>query len=96
MKPIRLSFAGIDRMFAQRLLARQLLTGLRGTVLSADARGWCSTARSTGQQRRRRPGAAARGCDHAIATCNARFGNAANFRANLLPGNDLLAQYPMP
>ncbi len=34
------------------------------------------------------------GCDHTIATCAARFGNAANFRGEpFLPGNDLLARY---
>lgn len=33
------------------------------------------------------------GCDHTIATCSARFGNAANFRGEpFLPGNDLLAR----
>ena len=37
------------------------------------------------------------GCDHTIATCAARFGNAANFRGEpFLPGNDLLMQYPVP
>jgi len=35
------------------------------------------------------------GCDHTITTCNARFGNAVNFRGEPhLPGNDLLARYP--
>jgi uncharacterized phage protein (TIGR02218 family) len=34
------------------------------------------------------------GCDHTIATCAARFGNARNFRGEpLLPGNDLLTRY---
>ena len=34
------------------------------------------------------------GCDHTIATCADRFGNAANFRGEpYLPGNDLLARY---
>lgn len=34
------------------------------------------------------------GCDHTIATCAGRFGNAANFRGEpYLPGNDLLARY---
>jgi uncharacterized phage protein (TIGR02218 family) len=37
------------------------------------------------------------GCDHTIATCAARFGNAANFRGEpFLPGNDLLARYGQP
>ena len=36
------------------------------------------------------------GCDKTIATCAARFGNAANFRGEpFLPGNDMLAQYPV-
>ena len=37
------------------------------------------------------------GCDHTIATCAARFGNAENFQGEpFLPGTDLLAHYPMP
>ncbi len=37
------------------------------------------------------------GCDHTIATCAARFDNAINFQGEpFLPGNDLLAQYPVP
>jgi uncharacterized phage protein (TIGR02218 family) len=35
------------------------------------------------------------GCDRSIATCAARFGNAANFRGEpYLPGIDLLTRYP--
>ncbi len=35
------------------------------------------------------------GCDHTIATCSTRFGNAVNFRGEpFLPGNDLLSCYP--
>lgn len=37
------------------------------------------------------------GCDHRLATCVARFGNAINFQGEPhLPGNDLLARYPLP
>lgn len=37
------------------------------------------------------------GCDHTIATCSARFGNAVNFRGEpFLPGNDLLSRYGQP
>jgi uncharacterized phage protein (TIGR02218 family) len=37
------------------------------------------------------------GCDHTIATCGDRFGNAANFQGEpFLPGNDLLTRYPSP
>jgi len=36
------------------------------------------------------------GCDHTIATCAARFANAANFQGEPhLPGNDILARYPV-
>ena len=36
------------------------------------------------------------GCDHTIATCGERFGNAANFQGEpFLPGNDLLTRYPV-
>jgi hypothetical protein len=35
------------------------------------------------------------GCDHTIATCAARFGNAINFQGEpFLPGNDSLTRYP--
>jgi uncharacterized phage protein (TIGR02218 family) len=35
------------------------------------------------------------GCDHTIATCRTRFGNAANFQGEpFLPGNDILTRYP--
>jgi uncharacterized phage protein (TIGR02218 family) len=37
------------------------------------------------------------GCDHTIATCAGRFGNAINFRGEpFLPGNDLLSRYGQP
>lgn len=37
------------------------------------------------------------GCDHTLATCAARFGNAVNFQGEpYLPGNDLLVRYPVP
>ncbi|WP_209349237.1 DUF2163 domain-containing protein [Pontixanthobacter sp. CEM42] len=37
------------------------------------------------------------GCDHLLATCHGRFGNAVNFQGEpFLPGNDLLARYPAP
>ena len=36
------------------------------------------------------------GCDHTLAICAERFGNAANFQGEpFLPGNDLLARYPL-
>ena len=36
------------------------------------------------------------GCDRTVATCAARFGNAVNFQGEpFLPGNDMLAQYPV-
>ncbi len=36
------------------------------------------------------------GCDHTLDSCNTRFGNAANFQGEpYLPGNDVLARYPI-
>lgn len=36
------------------------------------------------------------GCDHRLETCAERFGNGVNFQGEpFLPGNDLLAQYPV-
>ena len=36
------------------------------------------------------------GCDHRLETCAVRFNNAVNFQGEpFLPGNDLLAQYPV-
>ena len=35
------------------------------------------------------------GCDHTLATCGSRFGNAVNFQGEpFLPGNDFLTRYP--
>lgn len=37
------------------------------------------------------------GCDRTLSTCAERFGNAINFQGEpFLPGNDLLARYPLP
>jgi len=36
------------------------------------------------------------GCDRTLGTCDARFGNVINFRGEpFLPGNDLIARYPV-
>ena len=36
------------------------------------------------------------GCDRTLGTCHARFTNTANFRGEpFLPGNDLVARYPV-
>jgi uncharacterized phage protein (TIGR02218 family) len=96
----RVGFAGIDpALFAQGEL-RWLdgpLTGLSATILSADASGLLldrplDEASAIGDRASLREG-----CDHTIATCSTRFANAANFQGEpFLPGNDLLAQYPMP
>jgi uncharacterized phage protein (TIGR02218 family) len=72
------------------------LAGLSAQVLAADETGLlldCPTgAIEPGTQAFLREG-----CDHTIATCAARFGNAANFQGEpFLPGTDLLAHYPLP
>ena len=72
------------------------LAGLDATVLAADAFGLALDRRPDGVK----PGMRAllrEGCDHTIATCAARFGNAVNFQGEpFLPGADLLAHYPQP
>lgn len=72
------------------------LAGLGANILAADASGFALDRRPDGIA----PGQRAvlrEGCDHTIATCAARFGNAVNFQGEpFLPGTDLLAHYPMP
>lgn len=72
------------------------LAGLGSAILASDGTGLLLERRSETIA----PGARAllrEGCDHTVATCAARFGNAANFQGEpFLPGTDLLAHYPMP
>src|SRR5690606_25039376 len=71
------------------------LAGLAMNVVSADESGLVLDAELAAELQ---PGARAllrEGCDHTLATCHARFGNAANFQGEpFLPGNDLIARYP--
>jgi len=66
------------------------ITGIAGSALMLDAPVDPATE----------PGARVmlrEGCDHTLATCSSRFGNALNFRGEpFLPGNDLLTRYPVP
>lgn len=73
-------------------------TGVAFGVIDADEGGWlvldrplvAGTLPGTRTELRE-------GCDHTIATCAARFGNAINFRGEpFLPGNDLLARHGQP
>lgn len=72
------------------------LSGLSAQVLAADEAGLLLDCPLAGIE----PGTRAflrEGCDHTIATCATRFGNAANFQGEpFLPGTDLLAHYPLP
>lgn len=95
----RVQFAGIDPALYIGGTLRWLdgpLAGLGATILAADADGLLLDRSAEGTE----PGMQAllrEGCDHTIATCSARFGNAANFQGEpFLPGTDLLAHYPMP
>jgi uncharacterized phage protein (TIGR02218 family) len=72
-------------------------TGIRFDIIDIDS-GWMvldrplveGTAIGTRAELRE-------GCDHTIATCSTRFGNARNFRGEpFLPGNDLLSRYGQP
>lgn len=95
----RLTFAGIDPVLYAGGELRWLdgpPAGLGATVLAADASGLIPDRGVEGVE----PGMRAllrEGCDHTIATCATRFGNAENFQGEpFLPGTDLLAHYPMP
>lgn len=70
--------------------------GLAMEVIDADADGLTLDIALTPVPE---PGARAQlreGCDHTLATCHERFGNAANFQGEpFLPGNDLIARYPI-
>jgi uncharacterized phage protein (TIGR02218 family) len=71
-------------------------TGLEFGIMQADAAG-CLLDRPLATPLDSPLAAELReGCDHTIETCTSRFGNAANFRGEpFLPGNDLLARYPV-
>lgn len=72
------------------------LAGLAANILAADATGFALDRRPDGVAAGTRA-LLREGCDHTIATCAARFGNAASFQGEpFLPGTDLLAHYPMP
>lgn len=95
----RVRFAGIDPSLYFGGELRWIdgpLAGLGATVLGADASGLALDRGADGVE----PGMRAllrEGCDHTVATCAARFGNAENFQGEpFLPGTDLLAHYPMP
>lgn len=95
----RVAFSGLAPAFYTGGDLRWLdgpLAGLSATVLVADESGVLLDRPVGGVE----PGMRAllrEGCDHTIATCAARFGNAENFQGEpFLPGTDLLAHYPMP
>lgn len=68
-------------------LSESVLAGGAGELLLAEA---VDVAIAPGT-----PALIVEGCDKRLATCVARFGNAANFRGEpFLPGNDLLTRYP--
>lgn len=95
----RVSFAAIDpSLYAGGELRWRdgPMAGLGAEVLAADASGFLLDPAPSGIE----PGAQAflrEGCDHTIATCAGRFGNAVNFQGEpFLPGTDYLAHYPLP
>ncbi len=72
------------------------LAGLGANILAADGSGFALDRPPEGLDGGTRA-LLREGCDHTIATCAARFGNAASFQGEpCLPGTDLLAHYPMP
>lgn len=95
----RVQFAAIEPALYRGGELRWLdgpLAGLDAQVLAADETGLQLDRPPTTVE----PGMRAllrEGCDHTVATCAARFGNAENFQGEpFLPGTDLLAHYPLP
>lgn len=95
----RVSFAGVDPALYVGGELRWLdgpAAGLGAQILAADETGMTLDRGFAGIA----PGMRAllrEGCDHTVATCAARFGNADNFQGEpFLPGTDLLAHYPLP
>lgn len=95
----RVQFAGIDPALYAEGELRWLdgpRAGLVEAVIAADAGGLLLEGDLAGLE----PGMRAllrEGCDHTIATCAGRFGNAVNFQGEpFLPGTDFLAHYPQP
>ena len=96
----RVEFAGIDHTLYLYGALRWLdgpMAGLPARIVAADSAGMSldrplDPGLAAGMRARLREG-----CDHTLATCSARFGNAVNFQGEpFLPGNDLLARYPSP
>ena len=95
----RVQFAGIAPALYHGGQLRWLdgpMAGLAATIVAVEETGLLLDGEPTGVE----PGMRAllrEGCDHTLATCAARFGNAVNFQGEpFLPGTDLLAHYPMP
>lgn len=95
----RVQFAAIDPALYAGGTLRWLdgpQAGLGAAILAADEDGLLLDRDPQGVEAGMR-GSLREGCDHTVATCAARFGNAANFQGEpFLPGTDLLAHYPMP
>lgn len=93
----RASFGHIDHapyLYGELLWLDGPLAGVREAVIDAQGADLAvdggGTALPAGIRARLREG-----CDHTLATCAGRFGNAINFQGEpFLPGNDLLARHP--
>lgn len=71
-------------------------TGLVFGIMSADANSVTLDRPLVADDGTARPALLMEGCDRTIETCTNRFSNAASFRGEpFLPGNDLLARYPI-
>lgn len=96
----RVTFAGIDHALFAGGEVRWLdgpHAGLSMDVIAADATGLVLDATLDECLEPGTPALLREGCDHTLATCRSRFGNAINFQGEpYLPGNDLLARYPSP
>lgn len=94
------AFAGVDPALYEYGEVRWIDGPHRGQIMALRPAGGNLLACGTPLSPQMAPGHRAlirEGCDHRLETCAGRFGNAVNFQGEpFLPGNDLLAQYPVP
>lgn len=94
----RVRFAGIDpQLFANGEIrwVDGAQAGIRMLVIAADSAGLMLDVPLDPHLDVGTRAILIEGCDHTLATCAGRFGNAVNFQGEpFLPGNDLLARYP--
>lgn len=95
------NIVAVDRSVGDRFLFGELrflggaVNGERRMILAVDGQELHLRSAPSGEAAAGTAVELIEGCDKLLATCSARFANAANFRGEPhLPGNDLLTRYP--